>query len=229
MRKVSRVRYLVAAAITIGIFLFGLFLGLVVENKRIEYVQKNDKVHQLEYSSLQLLYTYVDQLSQAKECDAIPKIYDLSLKHLETTRIRLESYEKDSKINDKEFELLRREYVQAELRYWLLAQRIKKMCNLDIATMLYFYSTDKECPECSEQAFILTYLKDIFGQDLLIFALDSNYEEEPLIPMIKRAYNVEEYPTIVLGGKVFSGFTTKDELRKELCDTYRNASICDHI
>jgi len=229
MRKISRTRYVVAAAIAVCVFLLGLFLGLVIENMRIEYVQKNDKLHQMEYNSLQLLYTYVDQLSQSKECEAIPKIYDLSLQHLETTRIRLENYERDSTLNEREFNILRREYVQAELRYWLLAQRIKQMCGLDIVSVLYFYSTDKECPQCNEQAFVLTYLKDIFKQDLLIFALDSNYDEEPLIPVLKRSYNIEEYPTIVVDGKVFSGFTGKEIILDEVCSKGNPNTYCTQI
>jgi len=226
MRKISRTKYVVAAVITLGIFLLGLFLGLVIENYRLEYIEKEDKLQKLDYNSLQVLYVYIDQLSQEKECSTIPKIYDLSLEHLEESRIRLEEYTQEARINQEDFEILRREYVQAQLRYWLLAQKINSRCDLDIVSILYFFSTEKDCPDCDEQAFILTYLKNLFGENLLIFAIDSNYETEPLIPLLKRSYNITTYPTLVIDDEIYEGFTVKDYLFSELCDIYEEEEAC---
>jgi len=217
MRRISRTKYLVAAMITLGIFMLGIFIGLVVENHRLEYIKKEDRVQKLEYNSLQVLYAYIEQLSQTEECDTIPMVYDASLEHLENARIRLENYDKDATINQEEFELLKREYVQAQLRYWLLAQRINQMCKSDFVTVLYFFSTDKECPDCEEQSFLLTYLKDIYKTKLLVFAIDSNYEAETMVKLLKNSYNVTTYPTLVTNDKVFKGFTKKDVLQDEIC------------
>lgn len=227
MRKISRSRYFFAATITAGIFLLGLFLGLIIENHRLEFIQNEDTIQKLEYNSLQVLYAYIDQLSASQECDTIPKVYDLSLEHLENTRIRLENYDREAKIKEEEFAKLKREYVQAQLRYWLLAQKINEMCDLDIVSVLYFFSTDKECPDCEEQGFVLTYLKDIFKTKLLIFAIDSNYEEEPMIGLLKRSYNITKYPTIVIEENKYEGFTKKDEILDEVCSRYAsNDSKC---
>ncbi|AJF61364.1 TPA: conjugal transfer protein TraF [Candidatus Woesearchaeota archaeon] len=228
MRNLSSGRYLFAAILTGGIFLLGLFLGLIVENYRLEYITKEDQFQKLDYNSAQLLYLYIDQLSQTNECSTIPNIYDLSLDHLEKTRLRLESYDEESKINQEEFEILRREYLQAQLRYWLLFQRIEKMCSLDVVTVLYFYSTDEACPDCADQAFILTYLKDLFQTKLMVFALDSNYEKEPLIPVLKKSFNITSYPAVVVGDRVYQGFTSRDELMFEICGGYEEKSeICE--
>ncbi|MEK6917193.1 MAG: hypothetical protein AABW92_05620, partial [Nanoarchaeota archaeon] len=191
---------------------------------------KEDKLQTLDYNSVQLLYLYIDQLSQTKECATIPKIYDLSLDHLEETRLRLETYDEDAKINQEEFEVLRREYLQAQLRYWLLFQRVNAMCDLDVVTVLYFYSTDESCPTCSDQAFVLTYLKDVFQTKLMVFAIDSNYEEEPLVPLLKKSFNVTGYPTVVVGDKVYSGFASRNELMFEICGGYEEKSeICKKV
>jgi len=46
---------------------------------------------------------------------------------------------------------------------------------------------------------------------------------------LKENYEIEELPTVIVGGKVFSGLTKKEELINELCLFYTDASfdVCD--
>lgn len=221
MRSLSRDKYIIAGAITIGIFLLGLFLGLAIEGKRVNYIESASKRQNLDFSSLQLQYAFIDQLSQEKNCLAVQKTFEQNINNLESTRIRLENFDRDAKLNKNEFDLLKNEYVLAQIRYWLLAERTKKLCGADIASILYFFSDEKECPDCEKQAFVLTYLKKKFKDKLLIFSFDSKFESEPMISLLKKTYDVSDYPTIVLEGKTRSGFTDKDEILKEICGYYR--------
>ncbi len=198
-------------------------LGLVIEGKRVQYIESVNRIEKLDYSSLQLQYAYIDQLSQEKNCDAVSKTFESSVKNLIETSERLENenYEENANLNKKDLHALKREYILAQLNYWLLAQRTKKICNSDLVTILYFYSTDKECPNCGEQAFILTYLKNEFKDKLLIFALDSTYVDEPMIEMLKDQHGISRYPTLIIEGHVFEGFIPKDKLLRAICPLYK--------
>ncbi len=220
VREFNKKRYFIAALLTLSIFLLGLMLGLVIEGKRVQYIQSMNRIEKLDYSSLQLQYAYIDQLSQEKNCDAVSKTFENSIKNLITTSERLEEYEKSANINKEDFAILKREYILAQLNYWLLAKRTKKICNRDLVSILYFYSTKKECPQCEEQAFVLTYLKQQFKENLLIFALDSKYVGEPMIEMLKDQYGISKYPTLIIEDTALEGFTSKDEILKIICPLY---------
>ena len=221
MRSLSRDKYIIAGSITLGIFLLGLFLGLAIEGKRVNYIESSSKKQNLDFNSLQLQYAFIDQLSQEKNCLAVQKTFEQNINNLESTRIRLENFDRDAKINKNEFELLKNEYLLAQIRYWLLAQRTKKLCGTDLVSILYFFSDQRECPDCDKQAFVLTYLKKKFKDKLLIFSFDSKFEAEPMIPLLKKTYDITKYPTIVIEGKPKSGFQDKDTILREICGYYK--------
>ena len=68
---------------------------------------------------------------------------------------------------------------------------------------------------------MLTYLKKIFRDKLLIFSFDSKFEAEPMVPLLKNTYNVSVYPTVVIEGKPRTKFQDKDTILKEICGYYR--------
>ncbi len=115
----KRKRYIIAALLTGFIFILGLMLGLVIEGKRVQYIESVNRIEKLDYSSLQLQYAYIDQLSQEKNCDAVSKTFESSVKNLIETSERLENYEENANLNKKDLHALKREYILAQLNYWL--------------------------------------------------------------------------------------------------------------
>ncbi|MEM4282187.1 MAG: hypothetical protein QXU88_02790 [Candidatus Woesearchaeota archaeon] len=215
-RTISKSKYILAALITGVIFLLGIALGLVIEGKRVTYVQDFMDSQRIEFTSSQLQYSYLKELNRKDDCPAIYEIFYSNLRNLERTGARLEGYAVNSKINDEAFNRLKREYVLEELRYWLLAKQAKELCEDKFITMLYFYSDDEHCPRCGDQEFVLNYLKKAFEQKLLIFSLDERLNE-PMILILKKQYNLTTFPTLIVEEKKYAGFTSKDILLKELC------------
>ena len=220
-RKVSKEKYITAALITGGIFILGLFLGLVIEGKRVSYINEVSREQNLEFSSLQLQYAYIDQLSQENNCQAVSKTFEKNIESLEDTRLRLENFDQDATLNKQDFDLLKREYILAQIRYWLLAERTKDLCGNDAVSILYFFSDEQECQECDNQAFILTFLKKQFREKLLVFSFDSKFSQEPLINILKSTYSIDKYPTLIIEGKKYEGITGKDDILREICRHYR--------
>ena len=230
MRALSRDKYIIAGAITLGIFLLGLFLGLSIEGKRVNYIESVSRKQGLDFSSLQLQYAFIDQMSQEKNCMAVQKTFEQNINNLESTRIRLENFDRDATLNKNELDVLKNEYILAQVRYWLLAERTKKLCDADIVNILYFYSDQKECPECEKQAFVLTYLKKKFKDRLLIFSFDSKFESEPVITLLKNTYNASIFPTVVIEGKPKYGFVDKSTILKDICSYYtEKTGDCESI
>lgn len=226
VRRVSREKYFFAFLITAGIFALGLLLGLVIEAKRVDYVTFSGKEQQLDLTSLQLQYQFVHEFSQEKNCDGLLKTFDSSVRSLETIREKVENYRKDSSFNDRGFDSLKREYTLAQINYWLLYSRGKGVCDIDAATVLYFFADEEHCSNCDEQAVVLTWLKSKLGAKLLNFIFDGEFaEKEPIVGLLKQVYNITGYPTIVVNGETFKGFTDRTTILKEVCPSYKNKSI----
>ena len=197
-----------------------MMLGLLVEGKRISYVQDLLQEQSTEFASSQLQYSYASTLNTRDACPAIYRIFYGNLKNLDATAARLESYVKDSKINDASFAVLKRAYAIEQIRYWLLAKQARAVCNEDLARVIYFFSTDAECPDCAEQAFVLGFLKKIFGEKLLIFSIDATFEQEPMIGILKQQYNITRYPTLLIENMLYEEFSSRDDLKTTICGLF---------
>jgi len=221
MKREMKGRYILAAFITVVIFLLGLLLGTTIEGKRVLYAQQTSKEQQLAFEGLQLQYNWITQLSQEKNCPALFKTFQDYMDKLAKSQERLETYSEDSTLDKTDFENLKREYLQAELNSWLLAERVKTSCNqTPLGTVLYFYSTDNLCPRCEEQALVLSYIKAIFNEKVLIFSIDSSLEEESMIPLLKSVYSITKYPTLIVNDKKLDGLVTSNGMLNELCPTF---------
>lgn len=221
-REIKKARYVVAAVMTLCIFFLGLMLGLIIEDKRIRLMQAEDLENKLDFSSMQLQYEYINQLSLENNCPAIIETFDENIKKLDESRIRVEEYSRSSKINKDDFNRIERDYTIAQIKYWLFAKKQKHICNLDYVSILYFFAEDKSCLDCNKQSFVLTYLKKLFGSEILIFSLNANFTEEPMIELLQKSYNVTEYPTIIIDNVKYSGLYDKEELFSMICPLYRD-------
>jgi len=159
---------------------------------------------------------------EEKNCNALLDSLERNIYDLENSRVKLENYIQGSE--DVEFGIVKRDYMLTEIRYWLLAREAKKVCPNDIESLLFFYQTDEQCSDCSAQGHILTYLKSIFNEKLLIFSLDVDFDE-PMIHILKENYNLKEFPSIVLEDKIYTGLTKKEELINDLCLHHFNSSL----
>ncbi len=216
----SKQLYVIAFLITTGIFLLGLLLGFVVEQKRTSYVEEQYQEQKIVFSSSQLQYEFLSLLHNEEDCPAVFKTLYTNLQNLEKTRIRLENFDRDSTLEKAQFDLLQREYLLAEIRYWMLAKRTKELCSYDVVTVLNFYSDNNDCPDCDQQAFILTYLKSLFNDRLLIFSFNSDVTEEPMVGILEAAYNVSTYPSLVIDDITYAGLRDTDELLTFVCSHY---------
>ena len=141
------------------------------------------------------------------------------MQRLEESRLKLENYLEDARTD--EFLLTKREYILSEFQYWILAQQAKDVCQTDSESLLFFYTDDDACPECGTQGYILTYLKSLFQDKLLVFSFDVEFDE-PMIDLLQQQYNITATPSVVVSDAVFSGLQTREMLLSHLCTLYEH-------
>jgi len=222
-RRTKKSRYILAFFVTVVIFLLGFLLGITISSGKIEYIESLYKRQTADLESLQFQYAFLDTLkndsSPNETCSAISAILENNLKLLGPAQDKLEGYEMSGDVNNEDYRIVKRKYMIANLRYWLLAQKSKEVCNSDLVSILYFYTQD--CGVCKDQGFILSQLKNIFEDNLLIFPMDASITEEPTIDILRRKYKIYHFPSLVIEGKTFEGFLSKNEILSLICPLYK--------
>ena len=226
-RTISKDKYLIAGFLTLLIFSLGLVLGFLIDNARLNWSKSIAEEQEIDFSSLQLQYLYLSGLQEKNESCAVLKVaLDQSIKDLSKSLDKFENYKKDTSLNKDQFELISRRYILDNLRYWLFARTSKERCNINLVTILYFYS-GKYCDICPDQGVILSYYKKIFEEKLLIFPIDVDMEEkESMITILKTIYVIDQYPTIVIEDQKYEGIVDKQTLGTLICEEYSDKSIC---
>ncbi len=220
MREMSLKNYIIAGIITFLIFTVGILLGISLSGKRVSFSEEQMGMQKIELDSLQLQYLLIDQMGAKSNCAAISTALDQKISELSILGSRIEKFSRDMNFDEAEFMALRREYTLAQIRYWLFADRSRKICSSDTVSVLYFYSNEDECFGCSTQSRILTHLKGKFNDRLLVFSIDSSLAQEPLVPLLKQTYNITKFPSIVIGDDPFYGLVEEDSLSMQLCSRY---------
>lgn len=219
MRNIRKDKYAVALVITIMVFTLGFLLGNFFDNYKMSYVEEVAKQQELEFTSLQLQYLYLESIQGTEKCPALYQTLENNIRTLAPTLNQMMDYEKSKDVNSTNYLFLKRQYLLANLKYWLLSEDFKKTCSGDSVTILYFFSND--CKICMEsQGVILSNLKQAFEDKLLIFAIDSDFTEEPMVTLLKNKYNVTKYPTLIINDQKVEQALTRNELLQKICPQY---------
>ena len=216
-RKISSKTYLLALVLTSFVFLIGFLVGYTLTSERTGYLEDIAYKQKLDYESLQLQSLYLDLNANNASCSIFNDILETSLNDVGNAQAKIDLYIKESK--EGSYTELKRDYLLAQVRYWLLNERIKNSCDAEHVSVLYFYSNE-ECVECGGQGTVLSYLKEKLKDRLLVFSIDADFSGEPMINVLKQTYNITEIPSIVVEDQVFSGLIGKNDLTSEICESY---------
>ncbi len=212
MRRISTKKYIIAFIITLAIFVVGMLAGIVIEKARANKADLLNLEQGVAYSSLQLQELYLGSFEN-KSCSAMDIILANNLYNLDKAMRRVTDYEKNSLSSANEMRLNLRNYFLTEIRYFMLLERVEEVCNRSFVTILYFYGTE----HTNEQGYALDYMKKVFGDDILIFSFDYEMRnEEPMIDVLLKSYNITAVPSIVVNGEKFDGFVNEDVLYRIL-------------
>tara|TARA_Y100000310_G_scaffold165353_1_gene165100 strand:+ start:181 stop:876 length:696 start_codon:yes stop_codon:yes gene_type:complete len=224
-RKISKDKYLVAGIITFLIFSLGLTLGFLLEDHRYNLVEEVNTEQDINYLSLQLQYLYLNAFSNQDNCPILATTLKTTVKDLSDSLGEVIAFEEEKDISETRRNAVMRRYVLDNLRYWLLARESQQRCNLDIVPILYFYA--KACPSCPNQGTVLTYFKNLFGEQVLVFPINLDLvHEEPMVEIVASQFDITRYPTIIINNKKYEGVVKKDQLQKLICESLQDSEHC---
>ena len=134
--------------------------------------------------------------------------------------------EHDFKTQTKEYETLKSSIIATRIRYWLFAEKTRMLCNKNITTILYFYTTSRECRDCFDQGLILDYINKKTGNMLIISPIDKE-EDLDTVRVLRESYNITEAPSMIVDNQVvFRGLTQEKEIVEYVCNKTHITGLC---
>jgi len=210
-KKLDSATLIAAVVISALLFIGGVVVGYSINREKLSAIESDMGDITRAIENFQLQFLFFDVLEEGAACPLLSATVTDINEASYRIGSRLTAQDSPDQIQDyTEYVNLKREYSRILVSYWLLANKLKNTCESNVSTVIYFYS--EECPMCDDQGFVLTYLKSKEEENLLIFALDADLDE-PSVKALKEYYSVGVFPTLIIDGERFEGFSSEQELR----------------
>lgn len=202
-------KYIIALIITGTIFATAFILSNSLSNMKLENVRDIENRVALDILSSETQFALLAETS----CQDIGPGF-LS-KELGSLGERLSYAENQGSFKDEDVENLKRSYFLLEIKDYLLMKRLSEKCKITPTFILYFYSSEEECPDCEKMGYVLTALRDKYP-DLRVYSFDYNYDLGAIQTLISIYKINPELPALIVNDKPYYGFRTLEAIEKEI-------------
>lgn len=218
MREVQKYRYILAAVLTVTVFVMGVLFSNMMDAQRYQSLKNRIQQNSVEMESRQLQLSYLKS-PEVNSCRALEAGLTDIVKGYNARLSDVQQYQKNSFFNRQQFRIVKREYVLSGIRYWMYAQRLRDKCNYSANTVLFFTRNlfgKSNCDKCTSLGSKLTLLKKKYEDELLIFTIPTSLDDGA-VEMLERQYNITETPSLVINGrKKIEGKYTVNQVEKKL-------------
>jgi hypothetical protein len=207
-KDINKMKLLAVFSVTTLIFVLGVLLGNFLSNQKLEKIDEIQQELKTDTMAIETEYLLLSQepCQENKTILLTDELYQINSK-IDYMEGRLGE-------NNAEILKLKDYYSLLEIRHWLLLKKIQGECGGNFNFIHYFYSNNGDCKQCKDQGFILLYIRKKFD-NVRIYSYDINNNNFAL-SALKKLYGIKNTPSIIINDKVLEGFTTKDQIEKEL-------------
>jgi hypothetical protein len=214
-------RHVLVLALTALVFLSGIAIGSLLNRQQVSTLEEDISALKASTDGIEAQGLMLEVLGPEKACPVLRQQLDVFGKQADELAGRLTEYEESRKFGES-FKTLKEEYTALLVREWLFARKAISACGsastrsgeAQANTILYLY-TNKNCPACTNEGVVLDVEKRKRGQELLVFPIDTDLGL-PVVNGLIEAYNVTEYPFLVIDSEAVQGFVSFDSLEARL-------------
>lgn len=202
-------QYIIVLFITAGIFSVAYFLSSFVNDKKIDDIKKTqDKI------SINILTSETElDLAETLSCTDIDNNY-LS-KELVDLSSKIAYAEQNNTLSSLEILNLKKRYSIIQLQDFVLSKRVGEKCGDIPSTILYFYTTKENCPDCMKQGYVLDAVKSN-NKSVRVYSFDADLELAS-INTLKTLYGIDgNLPVVVVNGIPLKGLQSVKEISELL-------------
>lgn len=206
-KKMDWAKHAAVLSITVLVFFTGILLGTLLNKNKVDAVKDMSEELRISTMSSEIEFAILAENPCAIQDISFlnDELYELSLK--------VDYMENQLGVNNKEVKELKNFYSIVQLRHWLLMKKIKEQCETKATNIIYFYSNEGDCRECSDQGFVLSYLRRT--ENVNIYSVDINTENNA-VRTLKKVYSVKTAPSLIIDKELYQGFQTLQQLKEIL-------------
>jgi len=212
-RSIDWARYIISFVITAAIFGTVLYISQVATAKRINEIKSiQDKI------AIDLLSseTQFSLLASGAACNEDGN--SVLAPEIEKLGERLSYMEDQLGTDNSDVIGLKKYYSLLQIKDYLLTKELSQKCGFKTVSIIYFYSNN-DCPECTRQGYVLTALHEAYPT-LRIYAFDANLDLSAIKTLQTVTKAPESVPSMIINGKVYTGFKTLEEIESKLPKTF---------
>ncbi len=203
-------KYLILAIISTALVFTVIFAaGLTLQEYKTAELRESIKQIEVDQRSQSLSLQLAEEV-ESSECRAMKNWIDTSMPEIEDLRKKVAAHERSSKFKTSEYKTLKKRYMNLLIQNMIEVRTLEKSCDSEMVDVIYLY-TKKDCGACEDQGTVLTYLRDEYDERLAVYPLDTDLDMKH-INFVENFHNVSSYPALIIEGKVYKGFRSKQEL-----------------
>ena len=201
-------KYVLVFFITLGIFAIIYLLSNFLFTQRVTQVKNMEANINQNILESEVQYALLEDTS----CDSDEVTGSIVLVQQINELAKRLSYMEDQRgILDPEVISLKKYYSLLQVKDYLLLRERARQCKETPLSILYFYSNEGECTDCQKLGFVLTSMREDYG-NLHIYSFDYNLGLS-VIETLKSIYKLKnDPPVLVINHKVYYGFKTREEI-----------------
>ena len=204
-------KYILAFIITGAIFGTAFYLTNRLDAQRLADIRTTQEAVSIDILSTQTQFDLLGSL----DCSAISSNPVLSVE-LNNLAGRLGVAEENLGSGNAEVIQLKKQYSLLEIKDYLLMQQISQKCpKTKPVSVLYFYSSQSECPDCGRTGDVLTYLRQTYP-GLRVYSFDYHLDLGALRTLVGlHKVDGEHFPAMVINNRpAVYGFKNLQDMEK---------------
>jgi len=205
MIKNSLSKYITTFVITALLFSGAFYLSTYFSNKKIQNIKTTEDQIAIDILSSE---TQFDILKQSS-CDQLDG--SVLAGDLDTLGGRLTYMENQVGVDNPAVIQLKRYYSVLQIKDYLLMNVYNKNCHKKPVVIMYFQN--KECVECAQQDYVLSYIHDTYPT-IRIYSFDYDLDLSALKTLISLNKVPNKMPAMIVNDKLYEGFMSKESIEK---------------
>ncbi len=210
-RTIDWKKYIFTFIITATIFGSSLYVANYINEKKLAELRDIQDKISIDILSSETQFALLED-SLCKDVSATTLSSELG-----SLEQKLSFTEQERGADDEEVQTLKKYYFLLEIKDLILLNKISEKCGKTPLSIIYFYSTKTECPECEKMGYVLTKLRERYP-DVRIYSFDYNMDLSALQTLIKTKKIDDSTPALYIPTqeKTYYGFQTIEEIEKNI-------------
>ncbi len=191
---------------TIGIFIVAFIVSNYINDKRFDVIKNTSDKISIDILSLETQF----ELFQESSCESLTN--SILSDEINALADKLSYAENQRGINNPDVVSLKKYYSLLEIKDYLLMKKVATKCKVSPISILYFYTNNESCDDCTKEGYVLTRLREDHPE-LKVYSFDYNLDLNAIKTLISLYKIPKELPAIVINGKTYNKFKSVEDIR----------------